>query len=108
MSAAFDSVSQFERAMANFAGSRYAVAVESCTAALFLCLKYVKAHHVMFPARTYISAVNSAIHAGATIEFKDYQWEGTYCLEPYDIWDSALRLRKGMYQGGFHCLSFHA
>lgn len=34
-------VSDFEQAIAEYAGSKYAVAVESCTAAIFLSLMYV-------------------------------------------------------------------
>ena len=104
----FSSVSLFEEKMAHFCGSKYGVAVASCTDALFLSFKYRKARHVIFPARTYISAVFSAMHAGATIDFDDIEWSGAYKLEPYDVIDSAGRLNRGMYQGGLHCVSFHA
>ncbi len=107
-SPAFTAVERFEKGMAAFAGARYGVAVASCTDALFLSCKFVDARHVKFPARTYISAVAAAIHAGATVEFMDYEWSGTYTLEPYPIIDGALRMRSGMYLGGLHCVSFHA
>ena len=38
----WDIVSLFEEKIARFAGSKYAVALDSCTNALFLCLKYLK------------------------------------------------------------------
>ncbi len=34
-------VETFEERVADFCGSKYAVAVESCTAAIFLCCKYI-------------------------------------------------------------------
>jgi dTDP-4-amino-4,6-dideoxygalactose transaminase len=101
-------VDQFERRMADYAGCKYGVAVESCTAALFLSCVYLKVKKVTFPARTYISAPMAVIHAGGSVEFEDYEWYGIYQLKPYPIWDGAKRMRSGMYQGGFHCLSFHA
>ena len=33
----------FEKKIAEYAGSKYAVSVDNCTNALFLCLKYLKA-----------------------------------------------------------------
>ena len=39
---AWDAVDLFERAMAEYTGSKYAVAIDNCTDALFLCLKYLK------------------------------------------------------------------
>src|SRR5207249_5904800 len=48
------------------------------------------------------------LHAGGRVQFSDRVWEGIYELEPYRIWDGALRFRRRMYEGGLHCLSFHA
>lgn len=100
-------VREFEQAIAEFAGSRYAVAVESCTAALLLSCIYKKVDEVEIPARTYPGVACSIIHAGGRVRFVDRPWEGVYELAPYEIWDGALRFRRGMYQGGLHCLSFH-
>ena len=47
---AFDSVRAFEKCVADYAGSKYAVAVDSCTNALFLCCKYFKVNEVTIPA----------------------------------------------------------
>ena len=38
----WDVVDLFEKKLAHYAGSQYAVAVDNCTDALFLCLKYLK------------------------------------------------------------------
>lgn len=108
MSPAFSTVDLFEKRMAAFSGSKYGVAVASCTDALFLSFVYRKVKHVVFPARTYISAVFAAIHAGATVDFEDIEWSGAYKIIPHEITDAAVRMHRGMYQGGFHCVSFHA
>jgi len=106
-------VEAFEQAVADFAGARYGVAVNSGTSALFLSLKYVRTQGlypggpVTLPARTFISVPMMCLHAGAAVQFEDKPWKGVYQLKPYPIWDGALRFRRGMYEGGLHCLSFH-
>lgn len=104
-------VHDFEERVAEWAGSRWAVAVESGTAAIFLSLMYRRDHggvgEVSIPKHTYPSVPCSIIHAGGTVKFTDEDWDGVYELKPLDIIDGALRFRKGMYQGGMHCLSFH-
>ena len=103
-------VKQFEETIAEYCGSKYAVAVESCTAAIFLSLKYtnVQGVQIQIPKHTYPSVPASIIHAGGKVDFSNDTWEGEYELYPLNIWDSALRFKKGMYHGGFQCLSFHA
>lgn len=100
-------VAEFEKLIAEFANSKYAVAVESCSAALFLSCYYSKVSEVKIPKYTYPSVPCSIIHAGGTVRFDNRKWEGIYELKPYKIYDSALRFRKNMYKGGIHCLSFH-
>ena len=98
----------FENKIAEYAGSKYAVAVDSCTDALFLSLKYIKANDtITFPSRTYVSAPMAAVLAGCNIEFKDYEWSGLYRLDPYPVIDSAVRFTKDMYvKDTLQCLSF--
>lgn len=102
-------VIDFEERIAKWAGSKYAVSVDSCTNALFLSLMYkgVRGQTVQIPKHTYPGVACSIIHAGGKIEWTDEDWEGVYELAPFSIYDSALRFQKGMYQGGLHCLSFH-
>lgn len=98
----------FEEHIADYTGAPYAVAIDSCTNALFLCCKYLQVKEVVIPAKTYLSVPQSIIHAGGTVKFRDCDWNGIYQLEPYPIWDSAKRLTSGMYKPGtFMCLSFH-
>ncbi len=107
-------VSDFEQAIADFSGSKYAVAVESGSAALFLSLLYRKhqghsLQNIICPSRTYPSAACSIINAGGTIQFSDFNWHGIYELHPVGIIDGALRFKRDMYvTETLHCLSFHA
>lgn len=106
-------VDEFERAVAEYAGSRYAVAVNTGTSALFLALQYVRQKSVYaggpitLPARTFISVPQACIHAGFEVKFEDFEWSGVYRLTPHPITDGALRFKRGMYEGNLHCLSFH-
>lgn len=101
----------FEKTVADWAGATYGVAVESCTAALFLSLKrrgVGKDDYIRIPKSTYPSVPCSIIHAGAHVSWSDELWEGAYELGETKVIDSALRFKKDMYMPGtFYCLSFH-
>ena len=100
-------VRQFEKTIAKHCGAPYGVAVESCSAAIFLCCLYCKVGEVTIPKRTYHSVPFSVIHAGGTVKFDDRKWKSFYQLEPYPIVDSAIRFKKNMFKPGFFfCLSF--
>jgi dTDP-4-amino-4,6-dideoxygalactose transaminase len=108
----FEVVKMFEESVADYAGAPYAVSVDSCTNALFLCCTYLKVREVTIPSMTYLSVPQSIMHAGGEVIFdKSYRtnnWSGIYQLKPYPIYDSAKRLTSGMYiPGSFMCLSFH-
>jgi len=101
-------VKMFEEEVAEYTSAPYAVAVDSCTNALFLCCKYYQATEVIIPKKTYLSVPMSIIHSGAEVVFEDREWEGIYQLKPYPIYDSAKRLTSRMYIAGTAmCLSFH-
>jgi len=101
-------VKMFEEEVANYTGAPFAVSVDSCTNALFLCCKYLNVKEVILPKRTYLSVPQSVIHSGGTVKFDDTSWEGLYQLKPYPIYDAAKRFTSGMYQDEtLMCLSFH-
>ena len=109
---AWGAVDLFERAIAEYTGSKYAVAIDNCTDALFLCLKYLKCDDkksvITIPKKTYASIPMTIYNAGCRYKFEDISWSGIYQLKPYPIYDSALRLTKGCYiEDSFQCLSFH-
>lgn len=105
----------FEQALCEYTGARYAVAVNSCTMALLLAVDYWRRRQhgmsvcVNIPRRTYVGVGMSILNAGADIDFRDEEWRGAYRLEPTNIVDSARRFTGGMYRGGeVQCVSFHA
>jgi dTDP-4-amino-4,6-dideoxygalactose transaminase len=103
-----DAITIFEDKVAKYAGSKYAVAVDSCTNSLFLCLKYLEAKgEITMPCRTWLSAPLSVLHAGCSVKFSDFEWSGCYKLDPYPVYDSAVRFTEGMYiPDSYQCLSF--
>lgn len=105
----FSIVRDFERVIAEYTGAPHAVAVDSCTSALFLACKYHNVGLVRIPKRTYPSVPCSIIHAGGNVTFQDRGWRGSYSLYPYPIIDGACRFKRGMYFPGTHyCVSFQA
>lgn len=107
----YNIVAEFEKRVAEYAGSKFAVAVDSCTNALFLCCKYLGVKTVTIPSRTYVSVPCSVINAGGSVNFIDFDWtdKGFYKLEPYPIYDAAQLFNKNMYiQNSYFCISFSA
>ena len=105
-------VQMFEEEVALYTNAPYAISVDSCTNALFLCCKYLKVNEVTIPSKTYLSVPMSIIHACGEVVFdktsKTNHWIGTYQLKPYPIYDAAKRFTSNMYiPGTFMCLSFH-
>ena len=106
----WDVVKAFEQKVADYAGSKYAVAIDNCTNGLFLCLKYLKCEGqtIEIPASTYVSVPFAIIHAGCKPKFVEKDWTGKYSLGNTGIIDGATRFTKNMYTPGtLHCLSFH-
>jgi|ERR1035437_67127 dTDP-4-amino-4,6-dideoxygalactose transaminase len=105
-------VKMFEEEVAEYTGSPFAISVDSCTNALFLCCKYLNVKEVTIPSKTYLSVPMSIIHSGGDVIFDKREitnhWTGIYQLKPYPIWDSAKRLTSNMYlKNQYMCLSFH-
>lgn len=125
---AFKIVKDFENAVAEYTGAPYCVCVNSCTNALFLCLKYHYNNRltgygyyndlvtdIEIPKYTYLSVPMQIKHAGYSVKFRDENWEGIYQLKPFNIWDAARRFRADMFIEYFEnlnvnryiCVSFH-
>ena len=51
----FKIVNKFEKEIAKFFGAPYAVAVDSCTHGIELCIRYQNLSYINVPTRTYIS-----------------------------------------------------
>jgi len=101
-------VQMFEEEIADYTGSPYAVALDNCTDAIFLCCTYLKVTTVTIPKKTYLSVPQSIMSSGGKVKFDDIDWKGIYQLSPYPIYDSARRFTSNMYiPNSFMCLSFH-
>lgn len=88
-------VEKLEVAFANYTGFKYAVAVDSCTNAIRLCLEYSKPKKVSIPTMTYVSVANEILHCGAELELLDEEHVGyAYQLQGTNIWDSAHEVCK--------------
>ena len=106
----WDLVSGFEFLISKFCGSKYAIALDSCTNALFLSLKYLKIENtnIEIPSKTYLSVPQSILSSGNKPIFVEKEWTGFYQLGNTNIYDSAGRLKEKMYiKDSFMCLSFH-
>jgi dTDP-4-amino-4,6-dideoxygalactose transaminase len=113
-------VKELEERFAEYVGSKFAVAVHSCTDALFLSLKYsCKDNNFLLPIEVEIPSMtvplvaNTIIHCGGHIKFADeYNWVGHhYELKPYKIIDSAHEVSKDEFKhysdDTLMCFSFY-
>ncbi len=105
----WDIVDLFEKKIARFTGSKYAVAIDCCTNAIFLSLKYCNQKKtIIIPENTYISVLSAIRLANYKFKVQKINWNGNYQLNPLPIIDSATKFTKNMYQRKtLTCLSFH-
>ncbi len=103
-----EQVKNFERQLADFYSAPYAVATDSCTHAIELCLRMKPPkEQVLIPARTYISVPFTFIKLGLKWKFIDQKWQDFYPLINTNIIDAAVHFQKGGYvANSLMCLSF--
>ena len=103
----FKAVKDFENAIAKFYGAPYAVAVDSCTHSIELCLRYNKVKKIVVPKLTYLSIALLANKIGIDLEWKDENWIDYYYLGGTNIIDAAVLWGKNSYiPETLMCLSF--
>ena len=103
----FDTVKEFEDQVAKFYGSRYAVAVDCCTHAIELCLRYRDPIKITIPTRTYISVPFTAAKLGLGWNWDHREWTDYYTLGGTNIVDAAVHWKKdGYVPNTLMCLSF--
>ena len=103
----FDVVRDFENAISKFYGAPYAVAVDSCTHSIELCLRYKDVKKIILPKRTYLSIAFLAQKIGIDLEWKDENWVNYYYLGGTSIIDAAVLWERDSYiSGTLMCLSF--
>jgi len=100
----FQAVEEFEKALAEYCGAPYCVAVDSCTNAFFLTLKFFQLENMdlVFPLKTYLSMPMMALATGNRVIFDDYAWKGIYPITVFKridllLIDSAKRLSRNDY-----------
>jgi len=80
-------VDKFEEMFREYKGSRYAMALNSCTAALHLSMLAIgikPGDEVIVPTMTFAATANAVIHAGGIPIFADCEQE-TMNIDPGDI-----------------------
>ena len=81
----------FEKAIAEYCGSPYAIALDSCSHALFLSLmwerknSFVTNNTIFIPKKTFPSVPCEVMHAGFRLGFFDQDWKGIYRLWPTEV-----------------------
>lgn len=95
----FQVIADFEKEIAKFFGSPYAVAVDCCTHGLELCLRMKGAEHMRVPKHTYLSVPMLSDKLGISMEWTDEQWQDYYYLTD-DIIDAAVLWKPNSYVAG--------
>jgi dTDP-4-amino-4,6-dideoxygalactose transaminase len=102
----FNIVTEFETQIAGFFGAPYAIAVDSCTHGVELCLRYTHADHIIVPKNTYLSIPFLAHKLRIDLLWKNEDWVDYYYLTE-NVIDSAVLWKPNSYiSGTFMNLSF--
>ena len=79
----FNTVTKFENEIALFFNAPYAVAIDSCTHGIELCLRLNNITKISVPVRTYLSIPMLANKLKIKLNWRDEQWDNFYNLN-YD------------------------
>lgn len=104
----FKKVEEFEKKIANFFGSPFAIATDSCTHAIELCLRLQNPNEkILFPKNTYIGIPLLGYKLNLNWDWVDLNWSNFYKIENTNIIDAAVLWKQGSYiEKTFMCLSF--
>lgn len=104
----FETVKEFEKQIADYYDAPYAVATDSCTHAIELCLRYINPQvKIQIPTRTYISVPFTLMKLNLDWTFVNASWVGYYFLGGTRIIDGAVNFKPNSYlPGQYMCLSF--
>ncbi len=95
----FENVGIFEKKIANFFGSKYAVAFDSCTHGIEAALILRKIRKINVPKRTYLSIPFLAKKLNIELEWRDENWQDYYEIAS-GIYDAAVLWRANSYLPG--------
>ncbi len=102
----FELVGSFEKEIAEFFGSKHAVAVDCCTHAIELCLYLEQTKKIFVPKRTYISVPLLSKKLNINLEWNEIEWKNFYYLTP-EIIDAAVLWQRNSYiNNTYMCVSF--
>lgn len=102
----WNTVAEFERRIAEYFGAYYAVAVDSCTHGVELCLRLLKETYIVCPNKTYLSVPMLADKLNIHLLWDTKPWSQMYKVSPRII-DAATTWGKDSYiLTTFMCLSF--
>lgn len=96
----FKDVELFENEIAKFFGSPYAVAVDSCTHGIELCLRYLKSPNISVPTRTYLSIPFLANKLNIQLVWRHEDWTNYYFLTNTGVIDAAVLWEPNSYIPG--------
>lgn len=103
----FNKITEFENVIAEYFGAPYAVATDSCTHALELCLRLQHIKKTASPNQTYVSVPMTLEKLGIDWQWNNEQWKEYYYLSNTNIIDAAVLWKEGGYISGTQmCLSF--
>ena len=102
----FNTVENFETILAEFYSAPYAVATDSCTHAVELCLRYKNITQASCPVNTYLSIPMTFEKLNVEWNFREQQWQDYYNIAE-NIYDAAVLWKEGSYiPNSFMCISF--
>ena len=102
----FSIIAEFECNIADFFGAPYAIAFDSCTHSIEVCLRYTNTSKINVPKRTYISIPFLANKIGIELKWRDENWQDYYYLTD-NIIDAAVLWKPNSYiPGNFMGISF--
>lgn len=100
-------IEEFENLISTYFNSPYGIAVDCCTHAIELCLRYTKPTLVTSPKHTYPSIPMTYEKLGIDWKFVDNNWTGYYKIDGTNIIDAATYWQQNGYiPSTFMCISF--
>ena len=102
----FETERLFENKIAKYFVAPYAVAVDSCTHGIELCLRMTFSKKIKVPVRTYLSIPFLAKKLNIQLEWNNESWSEYYFVTD-KIADAAVMWRQNSYmKNKFMCISF--
>ena len=105
----FSIIAEFECNIADFFGAPYAIAFDSCTHSIEVCLRYTNTSKINVPKRTYISIPFLANKIGIELKWRDENWQDYYYQKHLSLGrggiiltdnkEAAVQLKKMSYDG---------